>query len=185
MTVKRHKFTSAALLGKAKKMRRAVTLVEVIVATAVLVIATTGTLSYQYYAAKDAKIARAQIIGTRTAQLLLEDWMSTGGSDEYDPAALGLGFSSVSTVPSGFEGMGSPLNNNAYSITVDEVPLLVILSWSDVDYDAVSDVILRRLNAIVTFGSASPDENENLTQQLKLIRPVILTTYVRIDASGG
>ena len=147
--------------AKQAKSAAAVTLVEVMVATAVLAVATVGALSYQYHAAGHSKIARAQICGTRTAQLLLEDWMSTGGSKEYAPAELGLGFS---------------LDKGAYAVTVDKVPMLVELTWKDVDHDADADVTLRELCVAVEFGTAG---------SLDRIRPVILTTYVRTDASGG
>jgi len=172
----------AIMIVKQRKFAAAVTLIEVMMATAVLVIAATGALSYQYYAARDAKIAHAQITGTRTAKLLLEDWMSTGGSEEYNPATLGLGFSPVSTIPSKLVGFGSPLNDVVYSITVNELPMLVMLTRSDVAYDTTLDVKLLQLTAIVIFGSVSGDKT---AQQLELIKPIILTTYVRVDAAGG
>lgn len=143
------------------KVRRGVTLVEVMTATAVMAAGTIGALSFQYHASGHSKIARSQICGTRTAQLLLEDWMSTGGSEEYDPTELGLGFSS---------------GNGQYSITVDEVPMIVRLAWKDIDHDSEAEVTLRELSVEVEFG----DEDN-----LEKIKPVILTTYVRTDASGG
>ena len=145
----------------------AMTLVEVMLAMVILAIATVGALSFEYHTAGHTKIARAQISGTRTARLLLEDWMSTGGSSDYDPTALGLGFSGGS---------------GAYAVTVDEVPMLVTLAWRDVDYDATAGVSLRRLDVTVRFGTASPAETADRWEK---IRPVVLTTYVRTDAAGG
>jgi len=178
MTVKRGKFAAA------------VTLIEVMVATAILVIATTGALSYQYHAARDAQIARAQIAATRTAQLLLEDWKSTGGSREYNPATLGLGFSSALSIPSHFSqgqggGLGSPLHEAINAITVDDVPMLVMLTWQDVTQDDQAQVKLRQLAVIVEFGTASKEEETEISKRLEYIKPVILTTYVRISASSG
>ncbi len=149
------------MIAKQARFAAAVTLVEVMVAAAIMGVATIGALSYQYHAAGHSKIARAQMCGTRTAQLLLEDWMSTGGSKEYDPAALELGFSSGS---------------GAYAVTVDDVPMLVELNWRDVDNDAEANMTLRELSVAVEFGTGSG---------LEQIRPVVLTTYVRTDASGG
>ena len=149
------------MTAKQTRFATAVTLVEVMAATAVLGVATIGALSYQYHASGHNKIARAQICGTRTAQLLLEDWMSTGGSKEYDPTTLGLGFS---------------IADGAYVVTVDDIPMLVRLAWKDVDHDADAEVTLRELSVTVEFGTADSLEN---------IRPVILTTYIRTDASGG
>ena len=64
------------------KCATAMTLVEVMLAMVILSIAAVGALSYEYHAAGHAKIARAQMCGARTARLLLEDWMSTGGSSD-------------------------------------------------------------------------------------------------------
>ena len=146
---------------KQARFAAAVTLVEIMVATAVMAVVTIGALSFEYHAAAHAKTAHAQISATRTARLLLEDWMSTGGSSEYDPDDLGLGFSS---------------NGDAYAVTIDEVPMLVTLVRTDIAYDAAAEITLRRLDVTVGFGTAS---------QLEKIRPVVLTTYVRADASGG
>lgn len=149
------------------KFATAMTLVEVMLAMVILIIAATGALSFEYHTARHAKIARAQICATRTARLLLEDWMSTGGSIEYDPTALELGFSA---------------DGDVYAITVDRVPMLVTLAWKDVDYDATTGVTLRRLDVTVRFGTASQAADAD---RLEKIRHVILTTYVRTDASGG
>lgn len=154
-------------------------------ATAVLIVAVLGALSYQYHASRNGQIAHVQITATRTAQLLLEDWMSTGGSEDYDPAALDLGFSSVMSTPTGFttdDGMGSPLHNGVYGITVDNVPMLAMLTRADIDYDAEAQITLRQLGVIINFGLASENDSPDWT---KSMRPVILTTYVRADASGG
>ena len=75
------------------KSARAMTLVEVMISTVILGVAAMGALSFEYHAAGHARIARAQICGTRVARLLLEDWMSTGGAIDYDPTALDVGFS--------------------------------------------------------------------------------------------
>jgi len=179
MTVKRPKFASALIL------------IEVMVAMVVLAIAALGVLSYQYQAAIHARIARAQIAAMRTAQLLLEDWKSTGGSEEYDLSKLGLGFSSSLKIPSLWSqgegpGLGSPLNNSAHALTVDNLPMLVVLRWEDVAHDTIAEVKLRQLSIIVRFGEI--DRGGDLTfseSYLANIPPVIMTTYARVDASGG
>ena len=173
MAIKRRKFASA------------VSLIEVVVATVVLSIAAIGAMSYEYHASRDAKIASAQIAATRTAQLLLEDWMSTGGSTDYNPAALGLGFSGSSAIPSGFSdpsGLGVPLNNAVYAVTVDGMPMLVMLIRKDIAQDIPTGATLRQLAVIVEFGTPVAETSAG---RLEEIRPVILSTYVRADASGG
>jgi prepilin-type N-terminal cleavage/methylation domain-containing protein len=172
---------------KRSKCAGAFTLTEVMVAMVVLAIASLGALGYQYYAARHSSIASAQITATRTAQLLLEDWKSTGGASDYDPTILGLGFSS-GAVPTGYtygQGMGSPLGSGVYSATVDSTPMVVMLSWTDVATDTVTQTKLRQLAVIVKFGNVSKGTLTEPTNMVKNLPPVILTTYARVDASGG
>jgi prepilin-type N-terminal cleavage/methylation domain-containing protein len=161
MTLKRPKFAPA------------VTLIEVMVAMVVLAIAAFGALSYQYYAATQARVAHAQTIAARTAQLLLEDWKSTGGSEDYDPTALNLGFYSSLSITPHEVSEGIPLHNAVYAVTVEDVPMLVTLVWKDVSYDSVAEITLRQLNVGVVWGREQQQDK------------VTLSTYVRLDASGG
>jgi len=180
---------------KRRKFATAVTLVEVMVAMVVLAIASLGALGYQYHAATQARIAHAQTTSTRIAQLLLEDWKSTGGSENYDPIALGLGFSSNII----YLDQGVPLPNGVYSITVDDVPMVIVLKWADVDYDSEAEVTLRQITVTtvwrrnaekkVNWGTITAEEvaNEHANSGYgDALRPLAtLTTYVRLDASGG
>ncbi len=163
---------------KHPRFANAVSLTEVVVAMTILAIATLGGVGYQYYAARHSRIARAEIIGTRTAQLLLEDWKSTGGSTSYNPSSLGLGFSSALSIPAYWSegeevGAANPLNNAVYAITVDNVPMQVMLQWEDVDSDTIAKVTLRELSVTVRFVGTSENADES-----EYIPPVILTTYV-------
>lgn len=167
--------------AKRPKFATAVTLVEVMVAMAILTIAALGALSYQYHAAGHARIARAQSAATHVAQLLLEDWKGTGGSEKYDPGILALGFSSPQPIPAKWPSvkalaLAKPLNSAVYAISIDDLPMLVTLRWRDVAYDSTAGVKLRQLGVAVRFG---------VINQLENIPPVVLTTYVRLDASGG
>jgi len=180
---------------KRRKFATAVTLVEVMVAMVVLAIASLGALGYQYHAALQARIAHAQTTCTRTAQLLLEDWKSTGGSEDYDPTTLGLGFSSNMV----HLGQGIALPDGVYNITVDDVPMLIVLKWADVAYDSEAEVTLRQISVTtvwrrdtekdVDFGQIVAEEvaNEHADSGYgDAWRPLAtLTTYVRLDASGG
>lgn len=183
------------MTAKQQKKPSAFTLIEVMVAMAALSIAAIGALSYQYYAATHARIAKAQITVTRTALLLMEDWKSVGGSEDYEPSALGLGFSSFLPQP---DGQGYPLPERVYSITVDGITMLIVLNWEDVDYDSVAEVTLRQLTVVtgwiervdgdinslltVVERAANGDVNE-LNDVLRAF--AALTTYVRLDASDG
>lgn len=156
MTAK-HKFTAAF------------TLVEMMIAMAVVAIAALGALSYQYYAATHIQIARTQITATRTAQLLLEDWKSTGGSTSYDPTALGLGFSTPEREAEA-----------DFFVNVDNLPMYITLSYNDIDYDNVAGITLRKIAVTVKWRKdrkQGPTEADDPS--------LVLTTYVRVDASGG
>jgi len=176
---------------KRSKLASALILIEVMIAMVVLGIAALGVLSHQYHAAVHARIARAQITGMRTAQLLLEDWKSTGGSEDYDVATLGLGFSSRLSIPPQWsqgqgQGLGSPLHDSAHSVIVDDLPMLMVLRWQDVAHDTITEVKLRQLTVIVKLGEIDAHGDLVFSESyLENIPPIILTTYARVDASGG
>lgn len=143
-------------------------LVEVMVAMTIMVIAALGALGYQYYAVQHSKIAEAQIAATRTAQLLLEDWKSTGGSTDYDPTTLGLGFSSADE------------DDFDYTVIIDELPMYIALSHNDVAHDSAAGITLRKIVVKVRwrkdFGEGQVEDDDPL---------LVMTTYVRLDAAGG
>lgn len=165
-------------------MASGLTLIEVMVAAVVLVVAALGALRCQYYAAGHGRIARAQIAAARTAQLLIEDWKSTGGSLDYDPSILGLGFSEPLTIPEGFttpSGLGTALHDAVHAITLDGTSMLVMLKYLDVTENDQA-AALRQLGVVVRFadgGEEGPDE------RLLDMSPVTLVTYVRLDGSDG
>jgi hypothetical protein len=117
--------------------------------------------------------------------LLLEDWKSTGGSNEYNPKFLDLGFSSALSIPSGFsydKSLGYPLNDAVYSIKINDIPIIVMLAWKEIAYDNTAETKLLQLAAIVQCREAS---SETDFQLLENIEPVTLVTYARVDASDG
>ena len=191
----------AIMTVKRLKCAAALTLVEVMVSMVVLATVALGALGYQYYAVRHAEIAQVQTTAIRTAQLLLEDWKSTGGSSEYDPAALGLGFPSELQIPASWsqgqgQGNGTPLHNGVYAIVVDGVPMVIMLNWKDVSQDSVGEITLRQLSVTVDFMERSDGQWDvyfgdaetapaRLGSSLEHIQPIILTTYVRLDASSG
>jgi hypothetical protein len=134
-------------------------------AVAIIVIASLGTLCYEYLCVHHIRYARAQLSATRTAQLLLEDWKSTGGSLSYYPEELNMGFN----VPPG-DMWGD------YMTIIDGLRYFISMSRSDVDNDEFAGVTLRRLDVSVRWrsdlGYGSPDNGDP---------SVNLTTYVRQD----
>ncbi len=170
------------------KYKSAFTLVEVAATMTVLSIIAIGSLNFQYYAARDSKISKAQITATRTSQLLLEDWMSSGGSLDYNPASLGLGFSPVTDSPSDlgqYSDLGVKLRDTLFLVTVDDVQMLVMLMSKNVAYDGDAKVTLRQLSVYISFGAVFDEQGTIQKAESPNMRPVILTTYIRVDSGGG
>jgi len=141
------------------------TLVEVMLAVAVIVVAALGTLCYEYLCVDHVRMARAQLAATRVGQLLLEDWKSTGGADNYNPEDLRMGFEMPAEVPQG-----------QFVTTIDDVPLHINMAMRDIAVDEDAGVTLREINVIVRwksdFSSDTPGDGDP---------SVNLTTYVRRD----
>ena len=164
------------------------TLVETMITAVVVVIASLGGLRYEYLSAKHTKIAVSQMTATRTGRLLLEDWKSTGGSSEYRPSSLGLGFSAISPFPSGFTipaELNETVSDGAYSAKTDGLPMVVALRHKDVAVDLSADVKLRQLNIVVGFGEVVDGQLTQSAGWLGGIKTITLTTFVRTDASSG
>lgn len=144
---------------------RGMTLVEVMLAAAVIVVAALGTLCYEYLCVDHIRFARVQMAATRVGQLVIEDWKSTGGSSDYDPEDLAMGF----RVPPGAVW-------GDYMTVIDDVPLYIGMSQSDVARDDFAGVTLRRIDVSIrwrkNFSYGSPDNDDPA---------VNLTTYVRQD----
>jgi prepilin-type N-terminal cleavage/methylation domain-containing protein len=151
------------------RVSKAFTLIEVIIVIGILCVMALGSLSYQYYAAKHVQIARAQMVATRITQMILEDWKSTGGSPDYDPTAIGMGFTGTfGTITPG----GSSVT---YNITQDSIPMSVTLSSADV-VEGSTTLPLRQITVTVRwrkdFGSGAIGGSDPSLQY---------TTYVKID----
>jgi len=170
------------------RFARGFSLVEQIVTAVILAIAALGALQYEYFAAAHARIARVQMAAARAAQLLIEDWKSTAGSDEYDPSALGLGFSHAGAAPSGFTtaaGLGATLNDAVYGITLCDMPVLAMLKYLDVAHDTVARTTLRQLAVVVRYGQSEAGGVTVPESRFADLPPIILVTYVRLDATDG
>ena len=144
-----------------------VTLVEVIIATLILAVASLGALSYQYHAVKRAKSAQAEMAATQLAQLLIEDWKSHGGDEHYDPTDLEMDFTDTGT-----EGL--------YEINLNNFPMQVELWHNDVDTDTAAGVTLREIRVTIRWR-----RDYQALAPLSTDPTFTSTTYVRRDQSGG
>jgi prepilin-type N-terminal cleavage/methylation domain-containing protein len=148
--------------------RRGFSLIEVMLAMAMVIIVALGTMSFQYQGVKHSRASEAQIAATRIGQLLLEDWKSQGGDSDYDPNAMGLGFTFVSA--------------NNYTITLDYQTFHILLAQqlatvtSGSNPDTVAGVTLQQLSITVTwrkdFGTGAVSGTDP---------SLVFTTFVRRD----
>lgn len=144
-----------------------VTLIELIVATMILAIASLGALTYQYHAVKRARSAQAEIAATQLAQLLLDDWKSTGGSEFYDPGSLNLGLEQIGSDP-------------IYRVTLNGFPMRAQLWYTDVSTDEAAGVTLREIRVSIRWRR----DYKNLEPSAS--DPIFTSsTYVRRDQAGG
>ena len=155
--------------NKQYKLLTGFTLIEVMIAMVVLVIIVFGALNYQYYAALHVRAALAQMTATRTAQLLVDDWKSVGGSAEYDPKNLHLGF------------IRSDSQDADYEVKVDDLPMYIRLSYNDVEHDEEAQITMRKITVQVNWRN----DHKVPTGQAEEEASMEMSTYVRVDASGG
>ena len=145
--------------SKLYRFRSGLTLVEVMLAAAVIIVAALGTLCYEYLCVDHVRYARAQMTATRIGQLLIEDWKSTGGDVDYNPEDLNMGF--------------TLLSQDNFRTTIDGLPLYISKSQSEV---TPGDVNLIHLNVEVQWrhdfsADAVTDDDPKVS----------LDTYVRKD----
>jgi Tfp pilus assembly protein PilV len=112
--------------------RPGLTLVEVMVAAAILMVALVGAMAYRYYAALDARKADIMMTASRNAIMLLESWQGSGGSDTFDATAMsstGLVIADSSfTLPAAPTGFTALASHGKVSITTDNVVYYAVLS---------------------------------------------------------
>ncbi|HSV26838.1 MAG TPA: prepilin-type N-terminal cleavage/methylation domain-containing protein [Sedimentisphaerales bacterium] len=147
--------------------KQGLTVIEVLVAIAVLGIASMGAMSYQYFSNRHMRNAQVKITATQITQLLIEDWKSVGGDEHYSPLNLGLGF----TVVTG--------SSDTYELLINDVRLRISLFWQEVMNDVASGIALRQIGVRTRWRTdLSHGSLESDFQQLDF------TTYVRRDAGG-
>jgi prepilin-type N-terminal cleavage/methylation domain-containing protein len=146
------------------RKNRGMTLMEVMIAVAIVIVAALGTMCYEYLCVDHVRIARAELVATRIGQLLIEDWKSTGGAADYNPEDLRMNFD----LPDG-------LMTNCVTV-VDGLPLHISMTHSQVEKDDFAGTKLSELNVVVSwkkdFGSGTPQDDDPR---------VALVTYVRQD----
>ena len=115
---------------------RGATLVEIMIATVVVLVVVMGIMGYRYYSALDAKKAEVRAAAGRISLLLLEGWKGTGGATDYDPESAFeseflISLSAIGpSVPTDFSGTFFNLLNS-YEIIIDNVYYYTTLAYLD------------------------------------------------------
>ena len=152
-----------------KTQRKGLTLIEVMVAAVVIVVAVLGAMAFRYVTALDARKADIQISAARVGLLLLEGWKAEKGVNTYNPASeFTSGIVIVSTsaggpaVPTGFAALGVG-GSGQFQIKDNQTYFYATLSYKDVANQP------RKLNAIVGWRpGAAQGSGSGATQNIKL-----------------
>lgn len=159
--------------SKAVHSNRGVSLIEALIAAAVVSILALGGLVYQYLGATHFHVAHAELTATRVGQLLIEDWKGNGApdTDNYDATELGMGFDKP------IDG-----DNSYYAITVDGLKMHLRLSSEIVPIpdnpDTFAGVTLQQISVKIQWRK---DFTSTELAELEDDDPsIILTTYARL-----
>lgn len=124
--------------NKTSKRYSGLTLVEIIVAAVVIIVAILGAIAYRYHCVLDARKADVQITAARVGLMLLDGWKGMGGrlstdpGNIYDPTDFSFGGSEMKVAvetgpeaPAGYNTFGS------YIVVVDGAYYYTTLSFMD------------------------------------------------------
>lgn len=164
---------------KRSKSTSAFTIIEVMEAIVILLIAVIGASGYRYYAALDARKAAMQATAARIGLLLCESWRGVEGTETYDPAVY-FGSDLAITEDPIFEfSSDHPITGpivtesftplGTYKVVVNNATYYAVLSWKDVSTEP------RALNVIIAWelrGQGVTSDTD--VSGLKLFK---LTTY--------
>ena len=148
--------------------QKAFSIIEIMIAIAIFLIAFLGTSAYRYGAAMDAHRADLQTKATRTALLFSEAWNGKDGAVSFKPVLalssdIDIEVSVGPDTPVDFTWLGS------YKVNFERTDYYVTLSWKKVGADG-----LRALSVIVNW-NASGQNTGSLADAQKSYR---MTTYV-------
>ena len=119
------------MLTQSYKKNSGLTLIEIMVAIVIILIAVIGAMRFRYYSALDVRKADVQITAGRLGSLLLDGWIGVGGIPIYDPVAeyatdINIALSATGpAVPTDFTKL------NSYHIVTNRANYYATLSYKD------------------------------------------------------
>jgi len=134
------------MTAKHHKSAAAVTLVEVMLASVVIVVGFIGATSYRYYAALDERKATMWRTAARVGLLFADSWRGLNGLENYEPVVyLDTVEFDVEKIADGPIPDGYSAVNGTYAVTTDEEKYYVTLAYGQ------SEAELRALNIEVAW----------------------------------
>lgn len=124
------------MFDKYNRRKMGMTLIEIMIATVVVLVVVTGIMAYRYYSAIDAKKAEVRAVAGRLSLLLLEAWKGAGGDTAYDPEMIFESEFPISMtvygpdVPTDFSGTPFSLLGS-YEIIMNDVYYYTTLAYLD------------------------------------------------------
>lgn len=138
------------MTAKRRKSARAFTLVEVMGAILILLVAALGASAYRYHAALDTRKAAAHAGAARVCLLLCESWRGVKGIETYNPTThFGSDLAITTITETGgleyqYKGAGFTLLGG-YTVVANGIDYYALLSWKDIGTG------LRALNVVVAW----------------------------------
>lgn len=156
------------MMKRIKKKHKGFSIVEILLAAFVLLIAYFGAARFSIHSVKAANMADYENDAAQLAQLFCETWRGVGGSSTFDPVYTfqdRLTFYDSyldSSMPNGLTRLGQ------YEIVMNDVSFWINLAWKD---EAAG---LRVLNVVVSWDRDATGRYEYLESD----KSYKLTTYV-------
>ncbi len=164
-----------------KKHRRGLTMIEIVVAMVIIIVAIIGSMGYRYYSILDARKARVKITAARVGSMFLESWKGTGGrsepEDAFDPQSFDFGSKLIVSGSTG-KAIGIPggfISFGGYAVSTDGSNYYAVLSYSD---DVGTN--LRTLNVALAWpqkypsGTFSSEDMWTYTQSVRFSSKVLI-----------
>ncbi len=134
-----------------KRKPAGLTLVEIMISLALILIIVVGAMSFRYSAVMDAREADARITAARVGSMLLSAWVSRIGSPSFDPVAEFNPGIPIAVSTSGPAGASGFTELNKYHIICDDVNYYATLSHKPTISGHVGEVTIT-LNWFNNYG---------------------------------
>ena len=164
------------------RLKKGLTLIEIMLAILVMAVVVIGTSGYRYYSALDARRAQKEAVAAKIGLLLNESWRGVYGSTAYDPVTQ-LSGTGLNLQTSGGAGLAGPTGSGwqtlgSYQITLDNATYFITLAYNPAMATDPWNATHKRkgLTTIVAWPITTNETNYSTTNYSNLV----FTTYVEV-----